>query len=155
MTKQFVVSVACALWMAGAGSGFAASASLVKLTVSKSENKDYKEKKGEAKHPRVAAVRSKETGETVSYTIDAFNVSGQALANVEIHWGVLINLPGKPLRVESGKQSCDLKPGQKFSFEAGPIEIRSKGGEIEGYSVEALMDGKVVASDIQPADIKG
>ena len=153
MKKQMICVAAVMMSLALIGRTFAA-ASPVRLTVTKSEDKEYKTKKGEAKHPRVAASRLRETGETVTYAIEAVNVGGQPLTKMEIHWAVLVNHPGDPLRVEKGKQTCDMKPGEKFSFEAGPIEIRTHGGKIDGYCVEALVDGKVVASDIQPANTK-
>lgn len=126
----------------------------LKLTVTKNEHKDYKTKTTVSDYGDVATTRNQEISATVTYTIEASNMSGQPLGNVQFHWAVLVNRPGRPLRVVKGDRSCDLKPLEKNRFDTGPIELRTSTSKIDGYYVEASVDGKVVASDIQPANTK-
>ena len=81
------------------------------------------------------------TNETISHTIDVMSMSGQPLSPVQFRWAVLINHLGKPLRAEAGTNSHDLKPAEKFSFEAGPIEFRARAAKVDGYYVEAVVSG--------------
>src|ERR1043166_6970141 len=121
----------------------------VRLTVTKKEDKDRA-----PKHDESRSTHQKETKETVSYTVEAMNLTGQPLTAVRVRWAVPVSHPGMPLRVERGEKSNDLKPMEKFSFEAGPIEIRARGGKSGGHGMEAWAGNKVVGSDIQPADTK-
>jgi hypothetical protein len=66
-----------------------------------------------------------------------------------------------------GERSANLAVGQKLAFDTDAVEIKGEGWEdhwsghrgqntteVLGYAVEVLVDGKVVASDITPADTK-
>lgn len=126
----------------------------LQLKVSKTEHSDYATKRTESYVADSETVTSTETSKTILYTVDVMNMSSQPLSNVQFRWAVLINRPGKPLHAEMGNKFHDFKPAEKFGFNAGPIEIRTHASKVEGYYVEALTNGQVVASDIEPADIK-
>lgn len=153
MRNPRIAILAAALTLAAATAAPAAMGPL-KLAVTKSEHKDYKTKKSVSEGGEVATTRNQEISATVIYTIEASNLTGQPLGNVQFYWAVLVNRPGRPLRVVKGDRSCDLKPLEKYRFEAGPIELRTSSTKIDGYYVEASVDGNVVASDIQPANTK-
>jgi hypothetical protein len=74
----------------------AAELSPVKLTVTKSEHKDYEMKKGEVGHPFVDASREHAVSRAVTYTIEAVNV-GSSVTKSEIRWSALVNHPGHRL----------------------------------------------------------
>ncbi len=126
----------------------------LQLKVTRNDHANYTTRRTESWVSDSDSVTSRETSETVSYTVDVMNMSGLPRDHVEFHWAVLINHPGRPLHAEMGKLSHDFKPAEKFSFDAGPIELRTHASKVEGYYVEASIDGQVVASDVEPADIK-
>jgi hypothetical protein len=126
----------------------------LQLKVTKNNHATYTTRRTESWVDGSEGVTDREISETVSYTVDVMNMSGLPLTNVQFRWAVLINRPGKPLHAEMGKKSHDFKAAEKFNFDAGPIELRTHTAKVEGYYVEALADGKVIASDIEPADIK-
>jgi hypothetical protein len=126
----------------------------LQMKVTKNDHPKYTTQRTESWVNDSEGVTDRETSDTISYTVDTMNMSGLPLTNVQFHWAVLINRPGKPLHAEIGRKSRDFKPAEKFSFNAGPIELRTRTAKVEGYYVEALVDGKVIASDIEPADIK-
>ena len=131
-----------------------AQLSPVRLTVTKHEDKDYVTKHRE--HPRRDTSVSKlhETDATLIYSIEVVNAGAKPLAGLEIRWGVLIDRPDHPLRMHDGKEHHDLKPGEKFSFDTDVIELNAPHAKVDGYSIEAVLDGKVVASAIEPANAK-
>ena len=131
-----------------------AQLSPVRLTVTKHEDKDYVTKHRE--HPRKGTSVSKlhETDATVIYSIEVVNAGAKPLAGLEIRWGVLIDRPDHPLRMQDGKEHHDLKAGEKFSFDTDAIELNAPHTKVDGYCIEAVLDGKVVASAIEPANAK-
>ena len=67
---------------------------------------------------------------------------------------VLIDRPDHSLRMQDGKERRDLKAGEKFSFDTDVIELNAPRAQVDGYCIEAVLDGKVVASAIEPANAK-
>lgn len=110
--------------------------------------------------------------ETVSYTIEVTNASTTTAQDVLVRWAVLVT-PGYRFdgstwshvgqRILEGERKCSIERIQKCVFESDPIEIaayvkkeyysRYK-SDITAYYVEALVDGVVVAADIQPSNAK-
>jgi hypothetical protein len=104
--------------------------------------------------------------ETLSYTVELINAGGEAVPNVKISWTIVVReAGGGGLRLIEGVRTTELKRGQKFNFETDVIEMgsfshstygnsRSTNAELVGYLVEAVVDGKAVASAAQPMDIR-
>ncbi len=133
------------------------------LTVKKKENTQTTSRTTSSDY--YGSYQSRSGVETLSYTVDLINAGGD-VSNTKVSWVVVLRETGSgQLKVVEGTRTAELKRGQKFSFETDIIELgsfsrsnyyssKSSNAELVGYLVEALVDGKVVASDAKPMDIR-
>ena len=112
--------------------------------------------------------REQAINERVYYTVEVANASTAPIANVQIKWAVLVQpVDRKEPQLVEGERTCSLNLGQKFSFDTDVIELsgtktetsdgqyrRDNSSRIIGYAVEAFLNDKRVAADMQPADAK-
>ena len=149
----------------------------VRLSVRKNEKRDqrttYQNESG--------TYRQQQIKKTVSYSIEVQNASAAAFHGLVVKWTVLYDSSRAEahgnggstswseggLKIIDGERSSDLGVGQRLAFETDSVDISSVttgnatttqrnqyGGDIRGYCVEVLLDGKVLASEIQPPDTK-
>ena len=108
----------------------------------------------------------------VLYEVELSNASTAASDDLTIKWAILYKpYPyNNDLKILEGDRTCSLGIGQRYKFETDSLEvpmkkrayynsrgIRSSSGdglEILGYLVEVYSGKKILASDIQPSDIK-
>lgn len=113
----------------------------------------------------------------ITYTIDVTNLGSKPLQDVRITWAVLLDVrnrngtppKGGASQVVDGEKTATIDGTKTFSFDTEPVQftewqrkttdarvnsVTKQGSDIEGYAVEVFVDGKLLASDIQPADVK-
>lgn len=154
------------LWISlliiGAAQAFGQAPSLM-LTVKKKENTETKNRTTSSGYYSTYQYRS--GVETLCYAVEIIN-AGEDVPNAKVSWVVVLRESGSgQLKVVEGTRTAELKRGQKFSFETDIIELgsfsrsthyssKSTKAELVGCLVEAMVDGKVVASDAKPMDIR-
>lgn len=154
------------LWVVFTCVGVAATfgqAPTLMLTVKKKENTETKNRTTSSGYYSTYQYRS--GVETLCYAVDIINAGGD-VPNAKVSWVVVLRESGSgQLKVVEGTRTAELKRGQKFSFETDIIELgsfsrstyynsKSTNAELVGYLVEAIVDGKVLASDAKPMDIR-
>jgi hypothetical protein len=106
------------------------------------------------------------TAETLSYTIEVTNAGQSQLTGVEVRWAILLKPRGnaKP-KLAKGTKTLTLARSEKQTVETDPVQIRESWRssystynydmlEEVGHSIEVIVDGKTVASEIKPMDAK-
>jgi hypothetical protein len=164
--RKLKLKLKAMLWISllaiGAAPAFGQAPSLM-LNVKKKEKTETKQRTTSSGYYSTYQYRS--GVETLSYAVEIINAGGD-VPNAKVSWAVVLRETGSgQLKVVEGTRTAELKRGQKFSFETDIIELgsfsrsnyynsKSSNAELVGYLVEALVDGKVVASDAKPMDIR-
>ena len=164
MKKVFLSGATCLLLLAFA-SHAQAQISPVRLSVSKNQKIDQKPK---YRDNISTGPRELEVNDEVHYTIVVANSSAAPVPKVQIKWAILVKpARGTSLKLVEGEHTCSLDLGERCTFDTDLVELtgtkwQSSGGQprrivsaqIVGYTVEAYIGDRVVASDIQPSDAK-
>lgn len=164
-TIQWIVALAGAAVL-GIPATFGQGVTLM-LTVKKKENTETTSRSNSTYTDYYGGTYQSKSGkDVVSYSVEAINAGAAPVAGVKINWVILCReASGGQLRLVEGARTTDLARGQKFGFETDIVELssfyrstysssRSVSAELVGYLVEVIVDGKVVASDGKPADIR-
>lgn len=153
----WIVSIAIVI---GVGSPAHAQISPLRLKVTKNMKKDME---GGSQHL---------VHETVSYTIEISNASPAPVKDIQVRWAMIVSSGYRydgagwtsvSQKILEGEHTCSVDRIQKCVFDTDEVEVaaytkkeyyaRYK-SDITAYYVEALVNGAVVTSDIQPANAK-
>lgn len=136
----------------------------IRLKVNKTEKKDrkttYRTTDGFSQQQQINS--------TVFYTIEVANAATVPVTDLQIRWALLIKTRVVPeFKVIEGERTCSIGLGQKYAFDTDIVELSGtqwqdnrtgsrseKSAEVAGYVVEVLKEGRIIASDITPADTK-
>ena len=163
--RNVILSGATCLLLLAFASHAQAQISLVRLSVKKNQKIYEKPKNPDDMGP---GSRDLDVNEEVCYNIVVANSSTALVPKVQIKWAILIKpAKGTKLKLVAGEHTCSLKLGEKCAFDTDLVELTGtksqwKNGQyrkivsaqIVGYTVEAYIEDRVVASDIQPPDAK-
>jgi hypothetical protein len=113
-------------------------------------------------------VREQEVNEEVYYTIVVANAGAASVPNAKIKWAILVKpIRSTKLELVEGERTCSLSFGQKFAFDTDLVQLsgrkwqsrdgwyrRTVSAQIVGYAVEVYMGDKIVASAVDPSDVR-
>ena len=110
--------------------------------------------------------------ESITYTIEITNASPAPVKDISVRWAMMVSSGYRyegagwtsvAQKILEGEHTCSVDRIQKCVFDTDEVEIaaytkkeyyaRYK-SDITAYYVEALVNGAVVASEIQPANAK-
>ncbi len=136
----------------------------IRLKVNKTEKKDRKT----TYRSTDGYTQQQQINSTVFYTIEVANATTAPVTDLQVKWALLIKTRAvQQFKVIEGERTCNIGLGQKYAFDTDIVELsgsqwqnnasgaRSENSaEVAGYVVEVLKEGRIITSDITPADTK-
>jgi len=71
------------------------------------------------------------------------------LKGLRVTWKTLAQTADKKFSVAQGEKSVDVEMGKTYDFDTDSAD-----GKVLGYTVQVFSEDKVLASAVEPADIK-
>ena len=130
------------------------------LKVTKNENQDIRA------HFQARNYNRRSGADVLTYSIQLINAGQTPIKDVEVKWAILMRARSSTKqKLTEGSSTASLDKMGKFALDTDPVDIRqiwrssvsthsSDVMEEVGHTVEVIVDGKVVASEIKPMDVK-
>ncbi len=107
---------------------------------------------GQLTTSETATAGYRRTGVVCSIAVD--NNGMKPLTDVRVRWALFVRQDERHVFVREGSKDCSVDVGREFVFKTDVLAGPSWETKEVGYWVEAVIDGKVVATAMDPPDAR-